>query len=100
MALTAEEIQSLRNVSLVDFFAKNKDLYLAKATRAYQYAKEYVDDAGEPVRVDDVAGPLVLALKVGDPIVGYLANKKLTQKYWYNWFADYVLDRLWAEVAQ
>lgn len=100
MALTAEEIQNLRNAFLIDFFNEHKDLYLAKATRAYQYAKEYVDAAGEPVRVDDVAGPLVLALKVGDPLIGYLAKKKLTQKYWYNWFADYALDQLWEEVAK
>lgn len=100
MALTAEEIQNLRNASLIDFFNAHKDLYIAKATRAYQYTKQYVEAAGEPVRVDDVAGPLVLALKVGDPLIGYLARKKLTQKYWYNWFADYVLDQLWAEVAK
>jgi hypothetical protein len=100
MALTAEEIQNLRDASLIDFFNGHRDLYVAKATKAYQYAKEYVDAAGEPVRVDDVAGPLVLALKVGDPLIGYLAKKKLTQKYWYNWFADYVLDRLWTEVAK
>jgi hypothetical protein len=100
MALTAEEIQNLRDASLIDFFNEHKDLYAAKAMRAYQYTKEYVDAAGEPVRVDDVAGPLVLALKVGDPLILYLAKQKLTQKYWYNWFADYVLDQLWAEVAK
>jgi hypothetical protein len=100
MALTAEEIQNLRNASLIKFFGDHKDLYLTKAKSAYQYAKAYVDAAQEPVRVDDAAGPLVLALKVGDPLVTYLADKKLTQKYWYNWFADYILDQLWKEVSQ
>jgi hypothetical protein len=99
MALTAEEIQNLRDASLIDFFNAHKDLYRAKAKNAYQYTKDYVDGAGEPVRVDDVAGPLVLALKVGDPLVAYLAKKKLTQKYWYNWFADYVLDQMWGEMS-
>lgn len=100
MALTAEEIQSLRNALLIDFFNEHRDLYLAKSKSAYQYAKAYVDAAHEPVRVDDVAGPLVLALKVGDPLVAYLAKKKLTQKYWYNWFADYILDQVWKEVSK
>lgn len=100
MALTAEEIQNLRNASLIDFFNAHKDLYTAKAAKAYQYAKEYVDAAGEHVRVDDVAGPLILALKVGDPLIAYLARKKLTQKYWYSWFADYILDQLWGEVSR
>ena len=100
MALTAEEVQNLRNASLIDFFNANKALYVAKAKSAYQYASAYVDAAGEPVRVDDVAGPLILALKVGDPVIPYLARKKLTQKYWYNWFADYILDSVWKEVSK
>ena len=100
MALTAEEIQSLRNASLIDFFNANRGLYLAKARSAYGYTKAYVEAAGEHVRVDDVAGSLVLALKVGDPVIGYLAKKKLTQQYWYNWFADYVLDCSWEELSK
>jgi len=100
VALTAEEIQNLRDASLIKFFNDHRDLYLEKASSAYVYAKDYVEAAGEPVRVDDVAGPLVLALKVGDPLITYLAARKLTQKYWYNWFADYVLDQLWAEVSK
>jgi hypothetical protein len=100
MALTAEEIQNLRNASLIDFFNEHKDLYLTKAKQAYGYAKMYVTAAQEPVRVDDVAAPLVLALKVGDPLVACLSKKKLTQKYWYSWFADYILDQLWNEVSQ
>jgi hypothetical protein len=100
VALTAEEIQNLHNASLTDFFKANKALYLAKARSAYEYASAYVNAAGEHVRVDDVAGPLVLALKVGDPVIPYLARKKLTQKYWYNWFADYILDSVWEEISK
>jgi len=100
MALTAEEIQNLRNASLIDFFNAHKALYLAKARSAYEYTKAYVEASGEHVRVDDVAGSLVLALKVGDPVIGYLAKKKLTQKYWYNWFADYILDYAWEELSK
>jgi hypothetical protein len=100
MALTAEEIQDLRNASLTRFFELNQGLYLAKARSAYDYARAYVDAAGEHVRVDDVAGPLVLALKVGDPLIEYLASRKLTQNYWYNKFADYILDYFWEELTK
>jgi hypothetical protein len=50
--------------------------------------------------VDDVAAPLVLALKVGDPLIACLATKKLTQKYWYDMFADYILDQVWGELTR
>ncbi len=100
MALTAESVQRLGNVSLIKFFTDKRALYLAKARKAYTYAAEYVTGSGERVRVDDVAAPLVLALKVGDPLIGCLAAKKLTQAYWYGMFADYVLDQVWEELAQ
>ena len=100
MALTAESVQQLGNASLIDFFNNNRPLYLAKAKRAYGYAAEYVKDSGEKVRVDDVAAPLVLALKVGDPVINYLGKKKLAQKYWYDRFADYILDQVWTELTK
>jgi hypothetical protein len=100
MALTAESVQRLNAVSLVKFFNNNKPLYLDKAKQAYAYAYEYVTKSGERVRVDDVAAPLILALKVGDPLIACLAMKKLTQKYWYDMFADYVLDQVWGELQK
>jgi hypothetical protein len=87
-------------VSLVKFFADNRVLYRDKAEQAYAYAAEYVMKSGERVRVDDVAAPLILALKVGDPLIACLATKKLTQKYWYQMFADYILDQVWEELVK
>jgi hypothetical protein len=98
MALTAETIEHLEAVGLTAFFVKNRKRYLEKARKAYLYASDYVEESAGKVRVDDVAAPLVLALKVGDPLSDYLASRKLTQKYWYDRFADYILDQLWAEV--
>jgi hypothetical protein len=100
MALTAESVQRLGNVSLIKFFNDRRALYLAKAEKAYAYAAEYVTASGERVRVDDVAAPLVLALKVGDPLITCLAEKKLIQGYWYGMFADYILDQVWEELAK
>jgi hypothetical protein len=100
VALTAESVQRLTAVSLVKFFADNRVLYRDKAEQAYAYAAEYVMKSGERVRVDDVAAPLILALKVGDPLIACLATKKLTQKYWYQMFADYILDQVWEELVK
>ena len=100
MSLTAESVQRLTAVSLVKFFEDHRALYRDKAEQAYAYAADYVTKSGEKVRVDDVAAPLVLALKVGDPLIACLATKKLTQKYWYDMFADYVLDQVWEEMTK
>jgi hypothetical protein len=100
VALTAETIRRLEDAKLITFFADNRDLYLDKASKAYEYASEYVKASGEKLRVDDVAAPLVLALRVGDPLIDCLAGKKLTQKYWFEMFADYVLDQVWEELQK
>jgi ferritin len=100
MALTAETLKHLEAAGLAKFFADHRQLYLDKARKAYQYASDYVQESGERVRIDDVAAPLVLALKVGDPLSDFLAGRKLMQQYWYDRFADYVLDQLWDEVRR
>jgi len=28
----------------------------------------------------------------------YLAGRKLTQNYWYTWFAELIVDRLWPDL--
>jgi hypothetical protein len=98
VALTAETMKHLEAAGLTKYFDDHRQLYLDKAVRAYQYASHYVQESGEKVRVDDIAAPLVLALKVGDPLSNFLAAKKLTQKYWYDRFAEYILDQLWEEL--
>jgi hypothetical protein len=38
---------------------------------------------------------LVPALEVSDRLRTFLAERKLTQNYWYTWFAELMIDRLW-----
>lgn len=98
MALTAENELALKNAGLVDFFKQNRPYYKGLAKESYQYANKFVTAAGMIVRVDDVAQPLILALHVDSKLDKYLAAKKLTQKYWYDRFADLILDSTWKEL--
>jgi hypothetical protein len=50
------------------------------------------------VRPDDLVPTLVPALEVSDRLRTFLAQKKLTQNYWYTWFAELVVDRLWTDL--
>jgi hypothetical protein len=42
---------------------------------------------------------LVAELEVAPEFRAYLAKRKLTQKYWYQWFAELIVDRYWAELT-
>lgn len=98
MALTAVVELRLRDAELIDFFDKNRKAFKAQATRAYAYAYENVHPSGMPLRRDDVAASLIDALEVNDQLRTFLAERKLRQKFWYQSFADLILDRLWEEL--
>jgi hypothetical protein len=95
MALTTEHLQRLQRVGLDHFFFKERADFQVLAQEAFDYATHMVAPTGQPVLVDDVAAPLLLALNLNKKLADFLASKKLTQKYWVAWFADYVLNQLW-----
>lgn len=100
VALTLEEEQRLANASLVKLFNKDRNLWKEMAEQAYGYTKTFVKRAGAEVRVDDVVGSLVSGLRVTTVLTDYLASKKLREKYWVAFFADFILEKLWGELGK
>ena len=92
MALSLNKLKRLGDASLVELFEGDKKLWTAMAKDAYGYTRKFID--GE-VRPDDVVPTLVPALEVSDRLRTYLASRKLSQNYWYTWFAELIVDRLW-----
>jgi hypothetical protein len=43
---------------------------------------------------------LIPALEVNDTFRGFLEEKRLTQLYWRDRFAEYILDQLWNDLAE
>jgi hypothetical protein len=78
---------------------ENREAFTEVAEASYQFAASYVKDTGLPVRHDDVATQLVGVLATNGPLREYLSGKKLRQKYWYRYFADLILDRVWKELT-
>lgn len=100
MALTTEHLQRLQQADLHKFFDSERADFKKLAQEAYDYARKMVEPTGQPVLVDDVAAPLRLALNLNKKLADRLASKRLTQKYWTDWFADYILNKLWAELTR
>jgi hypothetical protein len=99
MGLTAEVELTLTDVSLVAFFDKKREAFGEMAEASYQFTAGYVTERGLPVRRDDVAQVLERALVTNESLREYLGAKKLRQKYWYRYFADLILDRVWKELT-
>jgi hypothetical protein len=95
LALNLNKLKRLEDAGLVRLFEDDHKLWTAMATDAYAYTRKFV---GAEVRPDDVVPTLVPALEVSDRLRTFLGQKKLTQNYWYTWFAELMIDRLWPQL--
>ena len=76
-------------------FDEDRKLWSTMAKDAHAYTRKFV---GAEVRPDDLVPTLVPALEVSDRLRAFLARKKLGQNYWYTWFAELIVDRLWSDL--
>jgi hypothetical protein len=95
VALSLNKLKRLEDAGLGELFSDDEKLWAAMARDAYSYTKKFV---GAEVRPDDLVPTLVPALEVSDRLRTFLAQKKLTQNYWYTWFAELIVDRLWSDL--
>jgi hypothetical protein len=98
MALNRVRELALGDAKLTDLFTEQNDLWKQLASDAYEFAAKPILESQHDVRQDDVIPALVIALQISEPLRHYLASKKLSQKYWYEWFAELIVDRLWDEL--
>jgi hypothetical protein len=100
MGLTATKSVRLEGAGLVKLFTGEKSLWRSLAQNAYDYVSGGLEDSGEPVRRDDLVTPLIPVLEVTAELRDFLDENRLTQKYWYQWFAELIVDRLWDELEE
>jgi hypothetical protein len=95
VALSLNKLKRLDDAGLTELFEEDRKLWTAMAKDAYGYTRKFI---GTRVRQDDVVPTLVPALEVSDRLRTFLARRKLTQNYWYTWFAELMVDRLWRDL--
>jgi hypothetical protein len=96
VALSLNKLKRLDDAGLTELFEQDRKLWTAMAKDAYGYTRKFI---GADVRPDDVVPTLVPALEVSDRLRTYLAARKLTQQYWYVWYAELLIDRLWDDLV-
>jgi hypothetical protein len=95
VALNLNKLKRLEDAGLTELFYADRKLWAAMTKDAYGYTRKFV---GGEVRPDDIVPTLVPALEVSDRLRTFLAQRKLTQNYWYTWFAELLVDRLWDDL--
>jgi hypothetical protein len=99
MALSLVKEQRLGDARLTELYEDKLDLWRAMARQAYAYAVQYIEASGAQIRQDDVVPVLQPVLEVTPELRRFLERAKLRQQYWYEWFAELIVDRLWAELT-
>jgi hypothetical protein len=97
VALDLEKLQHLESVGLVKHFEDNEAAWRAAAKEAYDYIKKGF--GGNPVRPDDVIGPLKSVVGIDKNLRDFLNSKRLGQKYWILYFTELVIDRCWNDIS-
>lgn len=68
------------------------------ARQSYAHAAGRIQATGAHIRQDDVVPALQPVLEVTPELRRFLDREQLRQRYWYQWFAELVIDRLWDEL--
>ena len=99
MSLTLEVEQKLQAVGLTKLYDKHKSKWVSLAKKAYAFVlNNFPNNA--IIRRDDVAKALLPVMTVNENLKKYFGVQKLTQKYWFSYFVDLILDRCWADISK
>jgi hypothetical protein len=99
MALSLIEEQKLEKVGLVAYFHHAQKAWIEDAQKAYDYLKERYPDNVNPRR-DDVARVLAPVIEASLALQQVLAGKRLTQKFWFAYFTNLIIDRSWHIISK
>lgn len=97
MALTLDIQLKLDAAGLIEFFEADEGPWRDMAQKAFTYTREGFPVQAE-VRPDDLAKTLKPFVEVDEGFRDELAEKKLRQKYWVDWFTALIIDRCWEEL--
>lgn len=99
MGLTRKIEQKIQDVDLDDFFEADRATWIAAARKAFTYLRDS-HGVDATIRRDDVAEALEIVLAANEELKDFLNDEKLTQKYWFIRFADFIIDRGWDEIRR
>lgn len=99
MGLDAEKLHRLQEKSFAVLYDDHEEKWKEMVKKAKDYTKTYLDGGEDTVRPADVSAILQTAVRVDPHFEKHLQTKKLQQKYWAEWFADYTIEKVYPPPA-
>jgi hypothetical protein len=97
MAITTLKTKQLTDADLDKLFSKAEKHWLTHARRSFNYMAQLIVNK-EDIHPDDLIATLVVALELDAKLTDFLDKERLGQKYWFTYFAEYIVDELWDEI--
>ena len=95
MSLDTERIHRLKAKHFDKLYADNAAKWNEMVENATEFAKTYLQAQGERLRPADISAILRNAIKVDPQFEAHLSKRTLQQKYWVEWFSDYVVEQVY-----
>ena len=96
MSLDTEKLHRLTGKGFDKLYERERAMFAAMAHKALEYSKTCVPP-GERVRIGDVVAVIQNAVRILPSFEKHLREKKLTQKYWQLWFAEYIVEQVFPQ---
>ena len=96
MSLDTEQMHRLVAKGFDALFADNEKKYREMVEKARQYAATCVPE-GEKLRLPDIAFAARGAIRIDPMFEAHLIKRKLTQKFWVSWYADYIVEQVYPQ---
>lgn len=95
MSLDTEKLHRLKAKSFDQLYDGNRDKWNEMVENATKFAKTYLEGGADKVRPADISAILQNSIKVDPKFELHLQTRSLQQKYWVEWFADYVVEQVY-----
>jgi hypothetical protein len=96
MSLDTERLHRLTGKGFDKLYSSSPEKYKEMADKALEYAQSCIPP-GEKVRAGDVVAVIQNAVKIDPSFEDHLKKKKLTQKFWQLWFAEYIVEQVYPQ---
>ncbi len=99
MGLTLPIEQEIKAAKLDKLYDAHKATWITLASETLKHVRKNYPK-GATIRPDDVAENMEKLLRVNEPLKNHLDQKRLKPKYWFLYFANFIVDRGWDDIEK
>lgn len=94
MSLDTFKLHKLIGKEFDQLYTKHSTKWSMMVARAGESVKACIED-NDSVKAGDIVAAVKHGIKISKEFEDHLSDKKLTQQYWTEWFAEYIVEQIY-----